>query len=219
MVHIINNVYTIKKNSNKKFNNILYKIIKKYKLLLYILILVINLNLYTILLSFIAAILAIAYPFCKRCLAIPQGILGLAFAWSIPMAYTAIINDLILDTWVLFFASICWCIAYDTEYAMVDLVDDRKIGIKSSAILFGKWAKLIILLLQLIFILSITYLSLSHQLYYCSIVSQILAIRLVLQQQKMLQRNNTDQCFQAFLHNNKLGLLLFTGICGDFYLQ
>ena len=73
------------------------------------------------------------------------------------------------------------------------------------------------MVLQLIFVLSITYLSVVHRLYYCSITSQILAIIVVIQQQKMLQINNPEQCFQAFLDNNKLGLLLFIGICGDFY--
>ena len=179
--------------------------------------LVINLNLYSILLSCVAGLLAIIYPFCKRFISIPQVVLGVAFAWSIPMAYAAITNHLIMDTWILFFASTCWIIAYDTQYAMVDQADDREIGIKSSAILFGKFAKLIIMVLQLIFVLSITYLSVVHRLYYCSITSQILAIIVVIQQQKMLQINNPEQCFQAFLDNNKLGLLLFIGICGDFY--
>jgi 4-hydroxybenzoate polyprenyltransferase len=182
-------------------------------------ILVLNLNFFSILLSCIAAILAILYPFCKRFIAMPQGVLGLAFAWAIPMAYAAINNHLSLETWILFLASVCWTIAYDTQYAMADKEDDLKIGIKSSAILFGKFDKQIVFSLQLIFIFSLTYLSISHHLYFFSLLAQAVAIILVVKQQDMLHAGDPENCLRAFLQNNSLGAVLFCGICLDFLFK
>jgi len=111
--------------------------------------LVLTLNAMTIWLSVAALALAWVYPFMKRFTHLPQVVLGMAFGWSIPMAYAAVSESLPLSCWLLFLANICWTVAYDTQYAMVDRDDDLRIGIKSTAILFGRFDKLIIGLLQL----------------------------------------------------------------------
>ncbi|MGL5762845.1 MAG: 4-hydroxybenzoate octaprenyltransferase, partial [Plesiomonas shigelloides] len=112
-------------------------------------VLVLTLNSLTIVLSLVALALAAVYPFMKRFTHLPQLVLGVAFGWSIPMAFAAQMNLLPLSCWLLLLANICWTVAYDTQYAMVDRDDDLRIGIKSTAILFGRFDKLIIGLLQL----------------------------------------------------------------------
>ncbi|ORJ15475.1 4-hydroxybenzoate polyprenyltransferase, partial [Aeromonas salmonicida] len=111
--------------------------------------LVLTMNSLTIALSFAALLLAVCYPFMKRYIPIPQLVLGMAFSWSIPMAYAAQANALPLVAWLVFLANLLWTIAYDTQYAMVDRDDDLKLGLKSSAILFGRHDKRIIGVLQL----------------------------------------------------------------------
>ncbi len=111
--------------------------------------LVLTMNPLTIGLSFVALLLAVSYPFMKRFISNPQLVLGMAFSWSIPMAYAAQADALPLVAWLLFFANLLWTVAYDTQYAMVDRDDDLKIGLKSSAILFGRYDKRIIGALQL----------------------------------------------------------------------
>lgn len=111
--------------------------------------LVLTLNAMTILLSVAALALAQVYPFMKRYTHLPQVVLGAAFGWSIPMAFAAVSESLPLSCWLMFLANILWAVAYDTQYAMVDRDDDIKIGIKSTAILFGRYDTLIIGILQL----------------------------------------------------------------------
>jgi 4-hydroxybenzoate octaprenyltransferase (EC 2.5.1.-) len=111
--------------------------------------LVLTMNRMTILLSFGGLALAWVYPFMKRFTHLPQVVLGAAFGWAIPMGWAAVSESLPLVCWLVFFANICWTVAYDTQYAMVDRDDDLKIGVKSTAILFGRYDKLIIGLLQL----------------------------------------------------------------------
>ena len=113
------------------------------------LMLVSQLNTATIQLSVGAIAIVVVYPFCKRFTQLPQLVLGVAFSWGIPMAYTAIQNALSFETWVIFLANFCWIVAYDTQLAMADREDDLKVGIKSTAILFGEWDRLIIGLLHL----------------------------------------------------------------------
>ncbi len=111
--------------------------------------LVLSMNLMTIMLSVVGLALAWVYPFMKRYTHLPQVVLGAAFGWAIPMAWAAVSESLPLVCWLVFLANICWTVAYDTQYAMVDREDDLKIGVKSTAILFGQYDKLIIGLLQL----------------------------------------------------------------------
>ncbi|WP_115103955.1 4-hydroxybenzoate octaprenyltransferase [Hafnia alvei] len=174
--------------------------------------LVLTLNSMTIWLSVAALALAWVYPFMKRFTHLPQVVLGMAFGWSIPMAYAAVSESLPLSCWLLFLANICWTVAYDTQYAMVDRDDDLRIGIKSTAILFGRFDKLIIGLLQLATLLLMVWIGYLNQLsgaYYWGI---LLAGALFIHQQKLIALRERMPCFQAFLNNNYAGLVLFIGI-------
>lgn len=174
--------------------------------------LVLTLNAMTIWLSVAALALAWVYPFMKRFTHLPQVVLGMAFGWSIPMAYAAVSESLPLSCWLLFLANICWTVAYDTQYAMVDRDDDLRIGIKSTAILFGRFDKLIIGLLQLATLLLMVWIGYLNQLsgaYYWGI---LLAGALFIHQQKLIALRERMPCFQAFLNNNYAGLVLFIGI-------
>ncbi|MEC6815580.1 4-hydroxybenzoate octaprenyltransferase [Photobacterium toruni] len=174
--------------------------------------LVLTMNNLTIMLSVVAVILAAAYPFMKRYTHLPQLVLGAAFGWSIPMAYAAQSGALPTVAWLLFVANILWTIAYDTLYAMVDRDDDLKVGIKSTAILFGRFDKLIIGILQLATIMLLIaiggILQLSHWYYW----SLLLVSALFVYQQMLIQDRQREQCFKAFLNNNYVGMVIFIGI-------
>tara|TARA_R110001583_G_scaffold2382_3_gene17315 strand:+ start:3839 stop:4705 length:867 start_codon:yes stop_codon:yes gene_type:complete len=173
--------------------------------------LVLTQNILTIQLSVIGLLLAFIYPFMKRFTHLPQFVLGIAFSWSIPMAYAAQANMLSSTIWLLFIANITWTIAYDTMYGMVDKEDDLKIGIKSTAILFGQYDKLTIALLQLttlVILLSVGILESLGWFYY---VALMIAGLLFLQQQKQIKERDKAACFKAFLDNNYVGLVIFIG--------
>ncbi|WP_216782195.1 4-hydroxybenzoate octaprenyltransferase [Candidatus Profftia tarda] len=173
---------------------------------------VLMLNAMTIFLSLVALVLVLVYPFMKRITHLPQVVLGIAFSWSIPMVYAAVTKSLPLSCWVLYLANTCWTIAYDTEYAMVDKNDDLKIGIKSTAILFGRFDTLILGLLQLatlLFMLLIGHLNNLNIAYYCGI---IIAGLLFIYQHKLVSHRNPMMCFRAFSNNSYVGLVLFIGI-------
>lgn len=175
-------------------------------------ILVLTMNRMTILLSFGGLALAWVYPFMKRYTHLPQVVLGAAFGWAIPMGWAAVSESLPLVCWLVFFANICWTVAYDTQYAMVDRDDDLKIGVKSTAILFGRFDKLIIGLLQLatlgLMALVGSMLNLNGAFYW----SLLAAGALFVYQQSLIARRERDACFQAFLNNNYVGLVLFAGV-------
>jgi len=174
--------------------------------------LVLTMNLMTILLSFGGLALAWCYPFMKRYTHLPQVVLGAAFGWAIPMAWAAVSESLPLECWLVFLANICWTVAYDTQYAMVDRDDDIKIGVKSTAILFGRYDKLIIGLLQLATLGLLALVGLLMQLnafFYWSLLG---AAALFLYQQKLIVRRERDACFQGFLNNNYVGLVVFIGV-------
>ncbi|MGL5790911.1 MAG: 4-hydroxybenzoate octaprenyltransferase, partial [Plesiomonas shigelloides] len=171
-------------------------------------VLVLTLNSLTIVLSLVALALAAVYPFMKRFTHLPQLVLGVAFGWSIPMAFAAQMNLLPLSCWLLLLANICWTVAYDTQYAMVDRDDDLRIGIKSTAILFGRFDKLIIGLLQLATLLLLVLVGVLSQLgslYYWSLLA---CAALFVYQQQLLKERERDACFQAFLNNNYVGMVL-----------
>ena len=181
-------------------------------LLLTALFLVLSLNLLTIQLSFAAAGLALVYPFMKRFIQLPQLVLGLAFSWAIPMAFAAQLSEVPAVAWLLFAANLTWTIAYDTQYAMVDRDDDLKIGIKSSAILFGRFDKLAIGLLQistLFILIAYGYFTQMASIYFWCLFA---VAGLFVFQQYLIQRRERDACFQAFLNNNFAGALVFAGI-------
>ena len=174
--------------------------------------LVLTLNAMTIWLSLAALALAWIYPFMKRVTNLPQVVLGAAFGWSIPMAYAAVSESLPLSCWLLFLANICWTVAYDTLYAMVDRDDDLKIGIKSTAVLFGRHDKLIVGLLQFATLLLMLWVGYLMQLGGAFYWSLLLAGALFIHQQKQVAGRDRDACFRAFLNNNYVGLVLFIGI-------
>lgn len=174
--------------------------------------LVLYLNTYTIFLSFIAAALAIIYPFMKRYTHLPQIILGMAFGWSIPMAFGAIQQALPIECWLLFLANLAWTVAYDTQYAMVDRDDDLRIGVKSTAILFAQYDNKIIALLQsctLLLLVGFGYIKHFHWGYYLILA---LTATLFIYQCKLTQKREREACFKAFLNNNYVGIGIFIAV-------
>lgn len=174
--------------------------------------LVLTLNSMTIALSTVALALAWVYPFMKRYTHLPQLVLGAAFGWSIPMAFTAVSESLPLSCWLLFLANITWTVAYDTQYAMVDRDDDLRIGVKSTAILFGRFDKLIIGLLQLATLLLLGVIGWQLGLGRSYFLALTGAAGLFLWQQKLIADREREACFRAFLNNNLVGMLIFIGI-------
>lgn len=175
-------------------------------------ILVNQLNSLTVLLSLVAISLAFCYPFMKRYTHLPQFVLGAAFGWSIPMAFAATTHHLPIVCWVLFLANLCWTVAYDTQYAMVDRDDDLKIGIKSTAILFGRHDVLIISILQsmtIILLFVVGHLLQLSIIYYIGIGLTSLFFIYQFNLIKLRQREN---CFRAFLNNNWVGGAIFFSI-------
>jgi 4-hydroxybenzoate polyprenyltransferase len=170
------------------------------------------LNLKTIYLSFAALLLAASYPYTKRFFAIPQAYLGIAFGFGIPMAFAAIQNQIPVIAWYLLAANIFWAVAYDTEYAMVDRDDDLKIGIQSSAIFFGKYDVLAVMLCYLAMLSILAYVAciLGFGLYFYA--SLLLVLALVVWQYQLIKKRLKTSCFKAFLDNNWIGFAIFLGI-------
>ncbi len=175
-------------------------------------ILVLTLNILTILLAIPGVLLAASYPFMKRITHFPQLILGVAFSWGIPMAFAAEQGSVPTVGWLLMLANILWTVAYDTQYAMVDRADDLKIGIKSTAILFSHYDRLIIGCLQcsaLLLLISVGYFENLSFWFYLSLVC---AAVLVIYQQYLIRNRIADECFKAFLNNNYFGMVITAGI-------
>jgi 4-hydroxybenzoate polyprenyltransferase len=174
-------------------------------------------NVQVVLLSIPAVLLAASYPFMKRWIALPQAYLGLAFSWGIPMAYMALRPSV---DWIfcleLMIANVCWVMAYDTYYAMVDRADDLKIGVKSSAILFGRHDRLAIALLQGTALLLLIQLGLKDgrgDWYFGGIA---VAAWLAVHQQWLTRARDPAACFRAFLNNNYFGAAIFAGLAIDY---
>ncbi|MFM2395776.1 MAG: hypothetical protein RLZZ434_358 [Pseudomonadota bacterium] len=174
--------------------------------------LVCALNRYTIALSLVALFLAISYPLTKRFFAIPQAYLGIAFAWGIPMAFAATSNSIPDVAWVLLLANVCWAIAYDTEYAMVDRDDDLKIGLRSSAITFGRFDVFAVMICYALSLLMLASAGLMTHLGYLYYLGLLVAAGVALRHYFLIRRRDKTRCFQAFLHNNWFGLAVFVGL-------
>ena len=175
-------------------------------------VLVLFTNRATILLSLAAVVLAALYPFMKRYTHLPQVVLGAAFGWGIPMAFAAQTGSVPPGAWLLFIANLLWTVVYDTFYAMVDRDDDLKIGIKSTAILFGDDDRLITGFLQACVLLTLTLIGTHFKLGYWYFVALPIAAGLFCYQQWLIRHRTRDACFQAFLHNNWVGMVVFAGI-------
>jgi 4-hydroxybenzoate polyprenyltransferase len=174
--------------------------------------LVLMLSVKTILLSFAALALAFCYPFMKRYTHLPQVVLGAAFGWAIPMAYMASIDAVPLSAWLLFVANICWTVAYDTMYAMVDRDDDLQIGVKSTAILFGQYDRHIIALLNMTFIMLLAIVAVLSSVALIFWLAITVAISLLIYQQWLIRQRDRMDCFKAFLNNHYVGLVIFIGL-------
>ena len=166
----------------------------------------------TIYLAIIAVFLAAIYPFSKRFFAMPQLFLGVGFAMSVPMSFSASLGFVPLNSYLIFIATIVWTVLYDTMYAMSDREDDIKIGVKSSAIFFGKWDKLIIAILQIIFVILLILIGLDFDLNLYYFVAILPVAGLLIYQQYLIKNNDRDKCLQAFLNNNWVGLVITMGI-------
>jgi len=180
--------------------------------------LVLFMNTLTIYMSFVGVVLAASYPFAKRYHYMPQVHLGAAFGWAAPMAFTAQANEITAVTWLIFMATVLWATAYDTMYAMADREDDLKIGVKSTAILFGDADKIIIGLLQILLLLDLVLIGRTSELglyYYAGLA---VASALGVYQQFLIKDRDRQKCVQAFLNNNWFGLAVFAGIFVDYWV-
>ncbi|ASA55661.1 4-hydroxybenzoate octaprenyltransferase [Vibrio gazogenes] len=174
--------------------------------------LVLTMNKLTIQLSFAAIVLAFIYPFMKRYTHLPQVFLALAFSWAIPMAWAAQSNSLPGVVWFIFLINSVWTVAYDTQYAMTDREDDLKIGVKSTAVLFGRFDKLIIGTLQLITLLMLIGVGVMYQLSAAFYWSLLIVSGLFVYQQHLIRHRQRTQCLQAFLNNNYVGMVVTAGL-------
>ncbi|MET0356752.1 MAG: 4-hydroxybenzoate octaprenyltransferase [Cellvibrio sp.] len=173
----------------------------------------------TIKLSVGGLLLAFSYPFMKRYTHLPQVVLGAAFAWGIPMAYAAQTGVLDKNMWLIYLTVVLWTVVYDTFYAMVDRDDDLKIGVKSTAILFGDQDRLITGLLQLTVLYSLILVGKAYALGWIFYLSLALAAGLFGYQQWLIRFRERQACFKAFLNNNWVGAVVFVGIAADLALK
>lgn len=182
-------------------------------------ILVLFMNKLTIYMSFVGIALAASYPFMKRYHYMPQIHLGAAFGWAAPMAFTAQANEITAVTWLIFMATVLWATAYDTMYAMADREDDIKIGVKSTAILFGEADKLIIGMLQALLLLNLILIGTSAELGLFYFLGLAAASGFSVYQQYLIKDRDPIKCFHAFLNNNWFGFCVFVGIFVDYWVD
>ncbi len=169
-------------------------------------------------LSVPALFLAASYPFTKRFFAIPQAYLGVAFGFGIPMAYAANTGGVPAEAWWMLLANIFWAVAYDTEYAMVDRADDLKIGIKTSAITFGRFDVAIVMACYAVTLALLAWLGAGLRMGPCFYAGLAVAAGIAVYHWTLIRDRDPARCFKAFLHNNWLGLAVFVGIAADFAL-
>ena len=180
---------------------------------------VIFLNRQTLYLSFIALFLAASYPFTKRFFVMPQAYLGIAFGFGIPMAFAAETGSVPSLAWWLLIANVFWTLAYDTEYAMVDRDDDVKIGIKTTALLFGKYDVAIVMLCYLVMLAILTAIGKVIGLGWPYFSGLGIGCGIALFHYSLIHKREREQCFKAFLHNNWLGFSVFCGVMFDYALR
>ena len=170
------------------------------------------LNLLTKQLSVLAVLIAASYPYFKRFFALPQAYLGIAFGFGIPMAYAAVLNTVPPEAWVLLLANVFWALAYDTEYAMVDRDDDLRIGIRTSAITFGRYDVLAVMLCYAISLALITAVGVQHELGKGFFIGMLVAAGIAVYHWTLIRGRDRMRCFAAFRHNNWLGAAVFAGV-------
>lgn len=182
-------------------------------------VLVLQLNLLTILLSIPAVFLAGSYPFMKRYTHLPQAYLGVAFGWAVPMAFAAQTGEVPAASWLLFIAIILWALAYDTMYAITDREDDLKIGVKSSAILFGRFDRLAIGVMQILTVVALLSVGWSFELRWPYYLGLLLASGFSLYQQVLIRDRDPQRSFRAFLNNHYFGMVVFVGIVASYLIN
>ncbi|MBF6058783.1 4-hydroxybenzoate octaprenyltransferase [Thiomicrorhabdus heinhorstiae] len=178
--------------------------------------LVLTLNKLTILLSFAAVFLAVLYPFMKRYTHWPQAFLGAAFAWAVPMAFAAILNEVPPAAWLVFAATLIWSLIYDTAYAVGDMPDDLKIGVKSTAILFGEHLRVWIAFFQALMIGLLIWAGTSFVMGWIYYAGLAIAAIWFLYDFKRLGENDPQVAFKVFLQNHWIGVLILVAIAADF---
>jgi 4-hydroxybenzoate polyprenyltransferase len=181
--------------------------------------LIIPLNRPTQVLALIGGVLAVTYPFLKRFFSLPQAYLGAAFGWSVPMAFAAQTGSVPPEAWVLFLSVVLWTTAYDTMYAMVDREDDLVIGIRSSAILFGRADRGIVALLQAAALGGLALVGVMRSLGHWYWAGLAVAAALAVRQQLLIRDREPSACFRAFLNNNLFGLVVFAGLALDYLFR
>ena len=182
-------------------------------------VLVLATNEATILLSLPALGITVVYPFTKRFFTLPQAVLGIAFSFGIPMAYAAVYEDVPLLGWWLLGLNALWVMAYDTEYAMVDRDDDRKLGLRTSAIFFGRFDVAVIMACHAGYLVGMNFIGHYWQagpFYYAGLS---VALACVLRQFWLIRTRDRDRCFRAFLENHWFGLAVFAGVVADFAVR
>jgi 4-hydroxybenzoate polyprenyltransferase len=178
--------------------------------------LVLTLNALTIAMSFVGLLLATTYPFMKRYHHWPQVNLGAAFGWAVPMAFAAQTGSVPVEGWLLFAVAVIWAVAYDTLYAMVDREDDLRIGVRSTAILFGNLDRLAVAVAQVLVLAGLFLFGRSVGLGPAYWLGLIAAASLMAHQQYLAREREPAACFRAFLNNNWVGLAVFLGILGSY---
>lgn len=181
--------------------------------------LVLLLNPLTIALSAGGVLLAASYPFMKRYTHLPQLHLGAAFGWAIPMAFAAQTGTVPAAAWLVFAAALVWAVVYDTMYAMVDRDDDLKIGVKSTAVLFGRYDRGWIALFQGVFFWLLLLIGGHFGLGTAYHAGVLIALGLAVYHQWLIREGDRERCFRAFLHNHWLGMTVFLGIVVDYWVR
>jgi 4-hydroxybenzoate polyprenyltransferase len=183
------------------------------------LLLILPLNNLTLLLAIPAVLLAGSYPYTKRFFAIPQAYLGIAFGFGIPMAFAATQGSVPPVAWLLLLANVFWCIAYDTEYAMADRDDDIHLGIHSSALFFGRYDVLAVMVCYATALTLLAIVGLMAGLGLIYFISLLVAEGIAVHHYKLIRTRSRELCFKAFLHNNWFGAAVFVGVAGDYLLR
>lgn len=181
--------------------------------------LILPLNMLTKELSVAAVLIAASYPYFKRFFAIPQAYLGIAFGFGIPMAFAAVQDTVPAAAWLLLLANIFWAVAYDTEYAMVDRDDDLKIGIKTSAITFGRFDVAAVMLCYAVTFAIVFLVGWQHGLRAWFAAGMLVAAGCAVYHYLLIRERDRMRCFAAFRHNNWLGAAVFAGIALDYALR
>ena len=181
--------------------------------------LVLPLNGLTIAMSVPAVFLAGSYPFTKRFFAIPQAYLGIAFGFGIPMAFAAFQNDIPLEAWMMLLANVFWAVAYDTEYAMVDRPDDLKIGIKTSAITFGRFDVAAVVACYAATLLILGWVGLATGAGAIFLAGLVVSAGIIAYHYTLIRERDRPKCFKAFLHNNWVGAAIFAGWVVDYWMR